>query len=48
MWFNTETELMRADKFTKMELIEGLHEKLATATEKINDELVERMTEFLP
>lgn len=48
VWFNTETELMRADKFTKMELIEGLREKLATATEKINDELVERMTELLP
>lgn len=48
VWFNTETELMRADKFTKMELIEGLREKLATATEKINDELVDRMTELLP
>ena len=47
VWFNTTAESPIYENFSRMELIEGLQEKMATATDVINDELVERMGRLL-
>lgn len=45
--FKTDTKSLNYDAFSRMELIEGLQEKMATAPDRINEELVERMKELL-
>lgn len=47
VWFNTDKGLDGFESFLKMELIEGLTEKMATATESINEELVGKMKDIL-
>ncbi len=47
VWFDTNKKIDDYKSFSKMELIEDLSEKMATASEEINEELVEKMKDLL-